>query len=115
DGLTLEGITEGGGIALIQISDDNPTGKATTHIRNLKIVNPRDKNKRAIVDLGGSARPDPTTPICVPIYLHDYFGAGRHAKIVSTKSAHLRLDGLKYGSLPPLTGDEARVAEVRNV
>jgi hypothetical protein len=115
DGLKFDGITAGGGIAMIQISDDNPTGRAVTHIRNLKIVNPRDKNKRTIVDLGGSAKPEPKTALCVPIYVHDYFGAGRHAKIVSVKSAHLRLDGLKYLSMPPLTGDESRVAEVRDV
>jgi hypothetical protein len=115
DGLTFDGITAGGGIAMIQISDDNPTGRAVTHIRNLKIVNPRDKNKRTIVDLGGSAKPEPKTALCVPIYVHDYFGAGRHAKIVSVKSAHLHQDGLKYLSMPPLTGDESRVAEVRDV
>jgi hypothetical protein len=115
DGLTLDSITAGGGVALIQITDDNPTGKAFTHIRNLKIVNPRDQGKRAIVDLGGSHKPEPKTSICVPIYLHDYFGAGRHAKIVTVKSAHLRMDGLKYRPLPPLTGDEARVAEVRDL
>jgi hypothetical protein len=115
DGLTLDGIAGGGGIAMIQISDSNPTGKAQTHIRNLKIVNPRDKGKRAIVDLGGSGRPDPSTVICVPIYLHDHFGPGRHAKIVSVKSAHLRADGLKYGVQPPVTGDDARIAEVRGV
>lgn len=114
DGLTLDHIPYGSGIAMIQISDSNPTGKARTHIRNLKVVNPRDNKKRAIVDLGGSNRPEPLSDICVPIYLHDYFGPGRHAKIVSVKSAHLR-DGLKYGSLPPLTGSDARVAEVRNV
>jgi hypothetical protein len=115
DGLTLDGINAGGSaIAMIQITDDNPTGKAETHIRNLKVVNPRE-GKRAIVDLGGSARPDPKTTVCVPIYLHDYFGPGRHAKIVSVKSAHLRQDGIKYGSLPPLTGPDARVAEVRDV
>jgi hypothetical protein len=47
--------------------------------------------------------------------VHDYFGAGRHAKIVSVKSAHLRVDGLKYLSMLPLTGDESRVAEVRDL
>lgn len=114
DGLTFENCGTDG-IALIQISDTNPTGLAETHIRNLKVINPGGKTKRATVDLGGSARPDPKTQVCVPIYLHDYFGPGKHAKIVSVKSAHLRLDGLRYGILPPLTGEDARIAEVRDV
>lgn len=114
DGLTYENCGLDG-IALIQISDTNPTGRAETHIRNLKIVNTNGKTKRAIVDLGGSAKPQPRTNVCVPVYIHDYFGPGRHAKIVSVKSDHLRLDKLRYGSLFPLTGDEARVAEVRDV
>jgi hypothetical protein len=114
DGLTFENVGTDG-IALIQLSDDNPTGKAETHIKNLKVINAAGKTKRATVDLGGSARPDPKTPIGVPVYLHDYFGAGRHAKIVSVKSGQMRSDGLRYGVLPPLTGEDSRVAEVRDV
>ena len=71
----------------IQVSDTNATGEAETHIRKLKVINAGGKTKRATVDLGGSARPDPKSQICVPVYLHDYFGTGRHAKIVSVKSA----------------------------
>jgi hypothetical protein len=113
DGLTFENVGTDG-IALIQISDDNPSGKAETHIKNLKVIN-KGKTMRATVDLGGSDRRDPKTPTSVPVYLHDYFGPGRHAKIVSVKSAQLRQDGLRYGAQPPLTGADARVAEVRDV
>ena len=113
DGLTFENVGQAD-IALIQLTDDNPSGAAETHIRNLKVIN-TGKTKRATVDRGGSARPEPKTATCVPVYLHDYFGPGRHAKIVSVRSAHLRLDGLRYGVLLPLTGEDARVAEVRKV
>jgi hypothetical protein len=114
DGLTFENVgTEG--IALVQLSDDNPTGRAETHIRNLKVINSEGRTKRATVDLGGSARPDPKTPTGVPVYIHDYFGAGRHAKIVGVKSGFPGNDGLRYGNAPPLTGPDSRVAEVRNV
>ena len=114
EGLTFEN-TGDAPIALIQLSDDNPTGKAETHIRNLKVINSAGKTKRAIVDIGGSAKPDPKTPVGVPVFIHDYFGPGRTAKIVSVKSGHLRSEGLKYGTLWPLTGDEARVAEVKDI
>ena len=55
--------------------------------------------------------PDPETATCVPIYLHDFFGNGRHGKVVSIKSAHLRQDFLKYQEMFPLTGAEAHVEE----
>jgi hypothetical protein len=113
DGLTFENCG-GGEIALIQLTDDNPTGRAETHLRNLKVIQAKNA-KRAIVDLGGSAKPEPNTKGCVPIYVHDYFGAGRHAKIVTIRSAHLRFDRLKYDALPALAGEEARVAEVKDV
>jgi hypothetical protein len=51
----------------------------------------------------------------VPIYLHDYYGPDRHAKIVSTRAKDLLGDGNKYRQEAPLTGDESRVAEVRDV
>lgn len=113
DGLTLEDVG-GGDIAMIQLTDNNPTGDAETHIRNLKVIQTKPA-RRAIVDLGGSAKPDPDTASCVPMYLHDYFGPGRHAKIVTVKSAHLRFERHNYRHLASLTGAEARVAEVRDV
>ena len=61
-------------------------------------------------------RVDPFVDKGVPYYVHDYFGPGRHAKIVSTKAAKdLLKDGNKYRQEPPLTGDESVVAEVTDV
>jgi len=115
DGLTFDGIRSGSYMPLIQISDDNPTGTAVTHIRNLKLLNWTGDNHRAAVNLGGGPRPTPKTEKGVPIYLHDYFGEGRHAKIVSTKTKELHNDGNTYREEALLTGDESRVAEVREV
>ena len=39
------------------------------------------------MNLGGGPRPTPKTEKGVPVYLHDWFGPGRHAKVVSTKHA----------------------------
>jgi hypothetical protein len=114
DGLTFAG-NHNSSMPLIQISDDNPTGKAESHFRNVRVIDRKDSNRRALVNLGGGPRPTPTTPKGVPVYLHDWYGPGRHAKVVSTKTKELKSDGLAYRSDEPLTGDESRVAEVKDV
>lgn len=114
DGLTFEG-NRNSGMPLIQISANNPTGEAESHFRNVQVINRRDGNRRALVNLGGGPRRNPTTPTGVPVYLHDYYGPGRTAKVVSTRAKDLLNDGNQYREDPPLTGDESRVAEVSGV
>ena len=50
----------------------------------------------------------------VPVYLHDWFGAGRHAQGGQHQVAKsCKADGRRViAQMPPLTGDESRVAEV---
>jgi hypothetical protein len=117
DGLTFAGHQRGGrtGMPLIQISDNNPTGTAETHMRNVKVIDNKGGEKRALVNLGGGPRPTPKTEKGVPIYLHDWFGTGQHAKIASTKAKDLLGDGNTYVEESGLTGDESRVAKVTNV
>ena len=115
DGLTFEKIRSGDFMPLIQISDDNPTGAAESHFRNVKVVDWAGSKRRAVVNLGGGPRPTPKTEKGVPIYLHDWFGPGRSAKVVSTKTHELKEDGLDYREVPLLTGDESRAAEVGGV
>jgi hypothetical protein len=119
-GLTVDGLTfdtcRSGGMPLIQISDDNPTGAAITHMRNVRTVNWSDGSKaKALVNLGGGPRPTPKTEKGVPVYLHDWFGPGQHAMVVSTRSNEFKADPNKYRDEKPLTGDESRVAEVKDV
>jgi hypothetical protein len=115
DGLTFDGCRSGY-MPLIQISDDNPTGSAVTHMRRVKTLNWKDGSKgKALVNLGGGPRPQPKTAKGVPVYLHDWFGAGRHALVVSTRSPEFKSDPQKFRPEPPLTGDESRVAEVRDI
>jgi hypothetical protein len=57
----------------------------------------------------------PSTPKGVPIYIHNYYGKGRHAKVVSTRAKDLLADGNSYRQDPPLTGNESVAAEVKNV
>jgi hypothetical protein len=115
DGLTFDGCRSGG-MPLIQISDDNPTGAAVTHMRNVKTVNWTDTSKaRALANLGGGPRPTPKTEKGVPIYFHDWFGPGRHAMVVSVKSGEFKAAPGTFREEKNLTGDESRVAEVKDV
>src|SRR5262245_7260746 len=75
--LTVDGLTfdncRSGGMPLIQIGDDNPTGNAVTHFRNVKTANWNDNNKqKALANLGGGPRPQPKTEHGVSIYFHDW-------------------------------------------
>ncbi len=114
DGLTFAGHRMSG-MPLIQISDDNPTGEAESHFRQVKVINRKDASRRALVNLGGGPRPTPKTPKGVPIYLHDWYGPGQVAKVVSTRAKDLINDGSEYRSEMGLTGDESRVARVKDI
>src|SRR5439155_8736778 len=115
DGLTFDGCRSGA-MPLIQISDDNPTGTAATHFRNLKTTNWIDPSRaKALVNLGGGPRPQPKTDRGVSVYVHDWFGPGRHAQVVSTRSGEYKRDPDTFRADAPLTGDESRVAEVHDV
>ena len=48
DGLTFDNCRSGG-MPLIQISDDNPTGKAVSHFRNVKTTNWEDSSKERAI------------------------------------------------------------------
>jgi hypothetical protein len=115
DGLTFAGIRSGDSMPLIQISDDNPTSMAASHFRNVKLMSWSGSKNRALVNLGGGPRPQPKTATGVTIYLHDWFGPGRHAQVVSTRSNEFKAGQDKYRSEPLLTGDESRVTEVRDL
>jgi hypothetical protein len=115
DGLTIERIRSGGSMPIIQISDDNPTGNAASHFRNVKLVDWSGSRDRALVNLGGGPRPQPKTSKGVPVYLHDWFGAGRHALVVSTRSGEYKESPDRFRPEPQITGDESRLVEVGDV
>jgi hypothetical protein len=115
DGITFDGVRSGG-MPLIQISDDNETGEAVSHFRNVQVVHWMDNSREnAIVNLGGGPRPQPKTAKGVPIYLHDWFGPGQHAEVVSTRSPEFKASPNKYEAVSGLTGDESRAARVTNL
>ena len=118
--LTVDGLTfdncRSGGMPLIQISDHNPNGTAVTHMRNVKIENWKDTSSgRALVNLGGGPRPVPASEKGVPVYLHDWFGPGKHAQVSSVKSGEFKADPTKFRSEKFVTGDESRLTEVKGI
>lgn len=115
DGLTFEHGYGNRSTPLIQISDNNLSGDAATHLRNVRVKRPPEFQDRwPLVNRGVGPRVTPSTS-GVPIFIHDHFGSGRHAKIVSSAATDLLADGSDYREDPPLTGDEARVAEIKDV
>ncbi|MBW3540459.1 MAG: G8 domain-containing protein [Planctomycetes bacterium] len=112
DGLTFEDFSPYG-LALVQMTDNDLSGEAACHFRNLELVDVHPR--RAVFDRGGGAKADPITETGVPYFIHDHFGSGRHAKIVSTKAADLLAAGGEFGESRPLTGEESRIAEVTGV
>lgn len=114
DGLTIDNFAGGNQLhPIVHMSDNNLSGVAECHFRNVTWSNA--DGRRPVFNRGGSTRVDPFVSQGVPYYIHDYYGPGKHAKIVSTKAADLLADGNKYRQEPPLTGDESVVAEVANV
>jgi hypothetical protein len=115
DGLTFTTGYGNGTTPLVQISDVNINGGAETHFRNVVVNRPKQFTDRwPLINRGVGTRVPPITP-GVPIFIHDYFGSGRHAKVVSTAAKDLIEDGNAYREEATLTSNESRVAEVRDV
>ena len=51
----------------------------------------------------------------MPIYLHDHFGPGKHAMVVSVKSGEYKADPTSFRSEAPITGNESRVKDVKDI
>ncbi|MDB4404283.1 hypothetical protein N9154_02990 [Akkermansiaceae bacterium] len=114
DGLTFSGLSRSG-IPFIQLSDYNVNGEAETHVRNLKIEDRRDGDddalRRPLVDMGGGARTRDPEISGVPVIVHDLFGAGKHAKFVSSRDVQFTKAKARYREQKPYTGEESRVTD----
>ncbi|MCO6459608.1 MAG: G8 domain-containing protein [Pirellulaceae bacterium] len=115
DGLTFTDLGYGGQMPLIQISADNLSGDAESHFRNVRVLGRNRDDRWPLVNLGGGPRRQSKTDKGVPVYIHDYYGDGLHAKVVSTRDSWWRGDGQQYRADPPLTGDESVAATVKDV
>ncbi len=116
DGLTFTNVKGyKNSLPLIQMTDDNPTGLAVAHFRNVREMNRQKGSQRPMLDMGGGAQVAPTTSTGVPVYLHDYPGTGKQAKVMLANAKDFGADGLKYHSDAMLAGQEARVTDVQNI
>lgn len=115
DGLEFGAKSFNDGMPFIQISDHNPSGSAVSHFRNVSVRNRPEKGRKALVNLGGGPRPAPKHEQGVSVYIHDYFGPGRHAHVVSVKSGEFKAAPNTFREESPLTGDQSRVTEVGSV
>lgn len=114
DGLTIDDFRGGDQRhPVVHMTDNDLTGKSQNHFRRVTWAG--DSKRRPVFNRGGSVRVDPFVSRSVPYFVHDYFGPGRHAKIVSSKAADLLNDGHSYRREAPLTGDESLVAEVPDI
>ena len=115
DGLTFSDLGYGGQMPLIQISANNVTGEAESHFRRVQVLDRQRDDRWPLINLGGGPRLKPSTPKGVPYFVHDYYGKGQHAKVVSTRASDLVKDGNKYQKDPPLTGNESVAAMVEGI
>src|SRR5262249_46173443 len=101
DGLTFEGIYGNPEDALINILDIRAVSREA-HFRNIKLD--RKDSQRGLLTVTPVLSAVPKEPLDVmPVYLHDYYGPGRHAKVVWKHSKHYVADGLQYHEEKPLT------------
>ena len=81
---------------VVHMSDNNLSGKAESYFRNVTW----GKCQRQASGLQSRRAQYPSRSVSsrqgVPYYIFDHYGPGRHAKIVSTKAAHLLKDGNTY-------------------
>lgn len=114
DGLRIDSLENGNQRhPFIHMTDNGLAEGASCHFRNI-VLDSRD-GRRPLFNLGGSSLVEPFVDRGVPYFVHDFYGAGRDAKIVSVRAKHLINDGNSYREDRPITGDESRIAEVANV
>jgi hypothetical protein len=114
DGLILENGYGNDTTPFIQISDNNLSGKAATHIRGLEVRREADFEDRwPLINRGVGTREPPVTEKGVPIFIHDHFGPGRHLEVVSTLDPGYSES--EYEAVATITSDESRAREVADV
>jgi hypothetical protein len=112
DGLTLERCHG----TLIQVSQYSPNGKGECHFRNV-VFRDNTRYVPAYVNTTPNGQPkDPPPDDLVPYVFHDWFGPGRHAKLLTAGMVGKAGDGLAYAEgAAPFAGKAMRVAEAKDL
>ena len=114
DGLTFEDIYGEGdnNNSLINVFDISAVDP-DVHFRNVKHNDRAGDSKRPLLSVTPVLEKAPDSPRDVtPVYLHDFYGTGRHAKAVFVHSKHCAEDGLKYHEEKLLSGKHFGMATV---
>lgn len=99
----------------IQMSDNNPSGRAESHFRNVRVVDTEGRNRRPLVDRGGGRVVPPKTDTSVPVYLHDHLEVGRTIQIVSVAAKDFSRNDSSFAEIEGVTGRESRAKDVSGV
>jgi hypothetical protein len=112
DGLT---ITRSNG-TLIQVSQYAPSGPTETHFRGLKFVDNKPYQASYINTTGNGQPKNPPPDDQISYFIHDHFGPGRCAKVLTESMLSKSSDGLDYKpGATPVFGKNMRVAEAKDV
>jgi hypothetical protein len=115
DGVTFE-YSYGGG-PWIYLSENDPTGKAEAHFRNVRVIQTKSMTRTltGLFDYRDKYDGIEQTWTGVPMYFHDHFGPGRTAKVFSAKAKEVASSGDRFREVPGLTSKGTRAAEVKGV
>jgi hypothetical protein len=115
DGLTFE-YTYGRG-PWIYLSENDPSGKAEGHFRNVKVLQTKATGGTltGLFDYRETYEGFEQTWTGVPLYFHDHFGKGRTAKVLSVKSKDVKENKDSFREVSGLTSKGTRAAEVKGV
>ncbi|HKB38741.1 MAG TPA: hypothetical protein VKD72_20025, partial [Gemmataceae bacterium] len=133
DGLTYEGVR--GTIhdaPLIMVHDERSAPGNFAHFRNVKHSDRVQDSPRALAWVGRYERVDQKRSPkftdarglhVMPLYFHDFYGPGRHARVVAPYSKDYVADSSKYRNEDPVTARDgwhefytgSRVTEVRDI
>jgi len=101
---------------LIQVSQHSPTGKAAAHFRGVEFKD-NQRSVPAYVDTTANGQPKNAPPDdLIPYVFHDWFGPGRHAKLLTAQMVERANDGLEYKEGPaPFVGKKMKSAEAKDI
>ena len=112
DGLVMERCNG----TLIQVSQHSPTGKAAAHFRGVEFKENKPY-RSSYVDTTANGQPkDAPADDLIPYIFHDWYGPGRHAKLLTAQMVERANDGLEYKDGPaPFVGKKMKSAEAKDI
>jgi hypothetical protein len=112
DGLVMERCNG----TLIQVSQHSPTGKAAAHFRGVEFKENKPYQASYVNTTANGQPKDAPADDLIPYVFHDWYGPGRHAKLLTAQMAEKANDGLEYKDGPaPFVGKKMKSAEAKDI